>query len=160
MKTSSKTVMRHCAQAAFVCALAATYPFAQEPPKGVASLKNVRGNVLVSKESGLASGDEALRLTEGTRVITTANSEAVVAYDNGCEVHLKENQRFEVETGKPCAALIAQAQSILLEPAGAAVATGAAGLAAYAATLPALGGGLVGLGVLQTLRDKQSVSPS
>src|SRR6185503_18370106 len=95
---------------ALAAMLAVSQPLAQTA-EGVARLKNVHGNVLVSKESGLASGDEALRLTKGTRVITTANAEVIVAYDDGCEVRLKENQRFEVETDKPCAALVAQAQS-------------------------------------------------
>lgn len=139
---------------------AAAPPFAQEPKPGIATLKSVQGNVLVSGESGLASGDESLRLVEGTRVITTANAEVIVAYDNGCEVRLKENQRFEVETGKPCSALVAQAASILAEPAGMAAAGGATGLAAFSATLPAIGGGLTGLGVIQTLRERASVSPS
>jgi hypothetical protein len=160
MRTSSTRLTRAGLAAALLCALAASQPFAQKPQEGVAELKDVTGNVLVSRESGLASGSEALRLTQGTRVITTANSEVTVHYDDGCDVHLKENQRFEVETGKPCGALVAMAQSILLEPAGAALASTAGGLAAYAATLPALGGGLVGLGILQSAREKTPVSPS
>src|SRR5438105_3003971 len=85
--------------AALVQIAAAPGPFAQakeEPP--VATLKHVNGNVLVSGETGLASGDEATRVAKGARVITTANSEVTVVYDNGCEVKLKPNQRFEVET--------------------------------------------------------------
>src|SRR5689334_20144080 len=87
---------------------------AQEGRDGIAQLKGVKGNVLLSRQTGLASGGEATRITDKTRVITTANSEVVVVYDNGCEVRLKENQRFEVEDNKPCAALIAQVQSILV----------------------------------------------
>src|SRR5258708_37251259 len=106
--------------------LGATCAFAQEARQGVAQLKDVHGNVLVSKESGLASGDESLRLTKGARVITTSRSDVVVVFDNGCEVRLKENQRLEIDAAKPCSELVAQAQSILAEPAGAAAA-GAAG---------------------------------
>ncbi len=148
------------ALAALAFILAAPCAFAQEARQGIAQLKDVNGNVLVSKESGLASGGEALRLTKGTRVITTSRSEVSVVFDNGCEVKLKENQRFEVDDGKPCAALIVQAQSILAEPAGAAAAAAAGSLAAYSAVLPALGGGLVGVGVIQSLREKQPVSPN
>jgi len=140
--------------------LAASHPFAQEARPSVAKLKDVHGNVLVSKESGLASGDEALRLTRGTRVITTARSDVVVVFDNGCEVRLKENQRLEIDDEKPCAALVAQAQSILAEPAGAAAASAAGSLAVYAAFLPALGGGLLGVEILKGLRESQPVSPS
>lgn len=72
----------------------------------IARLKGVTGNVLVSQQSGLAAGSEAQLLANGTRIITTANSEAVVLFDNGCEVRVRENQRFDVESDKPCAALI------------------------------------------------------
>jgi len=76
---------------------------AQPERKTVARLKSVSGNVLVSRETGLSAGAQAERLREGTRIITTANSEAVVEFDDGCEVRLKENERFDVESGKPCA---------------------------------------------------------
>ena len=42
--------------------LAVAQRIAPASGEGVARLKDVHGNVLVSKESGLASGDEALRL--------------------------------------------------------------------------------------------------
>jgi hypothetical protein len=160
MKDASNRKLRGCARALMLSLLAASQPFAQQADQTVARLKDVNGNVLVSRESGLASGDESLRLAKGTRVITTAHSEVVIAYDNGCEVKLKENQRFEVVTGKPCAALIAQAESILMEPAGAATAATVGGLAAYGALLPALGNGLVGLAAIDGLRGGQKVSPS
>jgi hypothetical protein len=134
--------------------------FAQEPPPTVARLKDVHGNVLVSRETGLASGDEALRLAQGTRVITTANADVVVAYDDGCEVRLKENQRLEVDTSKACVLRVAQASSILAEPAGMATAAGAGGAAVFLATLPALGGALTGLAILRSQSLSQSVSPS
>ncbi len=81
---------------------------AQQPRDDtIARLVDMQGNVLVSRESGLSSANEQLRLRPGTRVITTSHSEVVVEYDDGCRVRLKENQRFEVERGKPCAALLA-----------------------------------------------------
>ena len=160
MKNASNRKMRGCAPALMLALLAASQSFAQQADQTVARLKEVTGNVLVSKESGLASGDESLRLAKGTRVITTAHSEVIVAYDDGCEVKLKENQRYEVVTDKPCAALIAQAESILLEPAGAATAATAGGLAAYAAALPALSGGLGGLAAIERWRSTQNVSPN
>jgi hypothetical protein len=160
MKTGSRRALRHCAYGVGVCMLAASLAYAQAPQKTVARLKQVSGNVLVSKESGLGAGDEALRLGEGTRVITTANSEVTVVYDNGCEVKLKENQRFEVVVDKPCAALVAQAQSILLEPQGAVLATTLVGAAGAIAAGPALGSGLVGLAAVLDHRRQQPVSPN
>ena len=76
------------------------------PQRSVAQLKQLSGNVLVSRDTGMTAGTEALKLANGTRVITTANSEVVVVFDNGCEVRMKENQRLDVETGRPCAALV------------------------------------------------------
>jgi hypothetical protein len=141
---------------AVAAALAATLAAAQNTAEGIAKLKDLKGNVLLSRESGLAAGGESARLTEHTRVITTANSEVVVVYDNGCEVRLKENQRFEVERDKPCAALIASVQSILVQPAAAIV----AGPAFFWTTAPAIGGAGVGLGILQDTRGKNPLSPS
>jgi hypothetical protein len=86
--------------------LAATLALAQD--RGVARLRDLKGNILLSQQSGLAAGSEATRLPERTRVITTAGSEVVVVYDNGCEVRLQENQRFEVVTDKACSALFAE----------------------------------------------------
>jgi hypothetical protein len=142
--------------AALAAALAATFAVAQNTSEGIAKLKDVKGNVLLSRESGLAAGGEAVRLVEHTRVITTANSEVTVVYDDGCEVKLKENQRFEVERDKPCAALIASVQSILVQPAAAIV----AGPAFIWTAAPAIGGAGVGLGMLQDTRGKTPLSPN
>jgi hypothetical protein len=134
--------------------------FAAESRREVAQLKDVQGNVLVSRESGLGAGREGLRLTAGTRVITTNRSGATVVYDNGCEVKLKENERFEVETDKPCAALASAPQSILATPEGAIAAGSASAAAVFAATLPALGGVAAGLEALHRWREGPAVSPS
>ena len=145
--------------AAFAAALVTVDTAAQDRAVGVARLKNLKGNVLVSREAGLSAGAEATRLAEHTRVITTANSEVIVEYDNGCEVRLKENQRFEVEVDKPCAALLAQAQSILMEPAGA-LASASLGAVLFWTAVPAVGGAAVGLQILQDDRAKTPLSPS
>jgi len=131
------------------------WPQTTEPT--VAALKSVVGNVLVSKETGLASGADDARLARGTRVITTTNSEAIVKYDDGCEVHLKPNQRYVVDTDKPCEALIAQVESILAEPMAAAPA-GGAGLLGYA--VPAAGAVGTTLLIIQSRRQGSAVSPN
>ena len=147
-------------QAALLAVLAAPCVHAQQADRAVAHLKQVTGNVLVSQESGLAAGNEALALIKGTRVITTANSEVIVVYDNGCEVKLKQNQRFEVVTDKPCSALIAQAESILLEPEGAALATTATSGAAALLLAPAFNAGVAGVAGLILDRQGTKVSPN
>ena len=80
---------------------------AQTQQPGVARLKQVTGNVLVSREAGMAAGRQEQRLGNGVRIITTANSEAIVEFDNGCEVRVRENERFDVDSEKPCALLAA-----------------------------------------------------
>jgi len=152
-----KRKLRGCALVA-VFSLAGAASFAQTPGELVARLKNVNGNVLVSRESGLAAGDEALRIAKGTRVITTANSEVTVVYDNGCEVKLKENQRFEITVDKPCRALATLPHSILLQPEGAALASATLGGAAFAAATPALG--VAGVAAILSARSEQTVSPN
>jgi hypothetical protein len=168
MRTTTRWM--HCCATAALAAAALT-ALAQAPEAQVvplAHLKDVRGNVLVSKETGLASGDESAPLAKGARVITTANAEVTVVYDNGCEVKLKPNQRFEVVApDRPCAELVARAESILAEPAGAVAAAGSVGavaagtgLALSSAALPVVvGGGLAGLAALASTRESQAVSP-
>jgi hypothetical protein len=147
-------------QAALVAVLAAPSLPARAADPVVAHLKQVTGNVLVSQESGLAAAGEALPLSKGTRVITTANSEVIVVYDNGCEVRLKQNQRFEVVTDKPCAALMAQAESILLEPEGAALATTATSGAVALLLAPAFNAGVAGVAAILLDRQGTKVSPN
>jgi hypothetical protein len=107
VRSKKSRILATCALAGTLLAAPALY--AQQSRDGaIARLVEMSGNVLVSREAGLASGNESLRLQAGTRVITTAQSGVVVEYDNGCRVRLKENQRFEVEKDKPCAALLAQ----------------------------------------------------
>lgn len=141
--------------AILAAALWAASPALGEEGQPIATLKDVRGNVLVSKASGLGAGGEGTRLAEGVRVITANSSEVVVKYDNGCEVRLKPNQRFQVERGKPCALLVAQPESILATPEGAAV-TAAAGVGAI--LLPTLS--VTGVAEILERRNRRNVSPS
>ena len=130
--------------------LAAPALHAQQARDGtVAKLVEMKGNVLVSRESGLATGNEAARVVANSRVITTANSNVVVEYDNGCRVRLEENQRFEVEVGKPCAALIAQ--NLFVAP--------AAGVITASTVVPAIAG-LAGAALIYDTRKQPPVSPN
>jgi len=140
--------------AALAAALAAPLAFAQGG--GVARLKDVKGNVLVSQQAGLASGGEASRLPEHTRVITTAGAEVIVVYDNGCEVRLLENQRFEVVVDKACAELVAE--SLFGQP------PVAAGVGIAALLIPAGGAGIAsgvaGVGIDSTLFRGANPTPT
>lgn len=70
----------------------------------VATLTELRGHVLVSRNASLASATEATRLVPGMRVLTTANAAAVVRYDEGCRIEIGENRRIEIARGNPCEA--------------------------------------------------------
>lgn len=155
MKQNRAKTMRRIALATALALLVVSQPQAQPKDESIARLRDVHGNVLVSNEAGLSSGDEALRLVAGTRVITTAKSDVIVEYDNGCRVKLEENQRFEVEKGKPCALLIAQPYTILLTPAGAI----AAAASVVAVVAPAFAG-VATVAALIDSRTKTTASPS
>lgn len=129
----------------------------------VARLRAVEGNVLVSQETGLSSAEESIVLAEGSRVITTADSKAIVAYTDGCEVKLESNQRVEIDVDVSCAERVRLAHSIF-EPTSAAIAASAGG-----ATAAALGGsfsavgiaaGTAGLAGLASLVDRRESSPA
>lgn len=149
----AKTTMRRISQATVLALLIVSQPQAQPRDESIASLRDVHGNVLVSNEAGLSSGDEGLRLVAGTRVITTAKSDVIVAYDNGCNVKLEENQRFEVDKGRPCALLLAQPYTILLTPAIAASSSVVAVVAQAVA-------GIASVAALIDSRTKTTASPS
>jgi len=132
---------------------------AQEPspPRAIAKLKDVRGNVLVSKPSGLAGGADGTPLFEGTRIVTTGHSGAIVAYGDGCEVPLGENQRYQVDSGKPCSVLVSQVQSLLPMPSPVVPVAGIAGVAGLAVPAAAASEGLF---YLNTHQHDRIVSPS
>ena len=77
----------------------------------VARLKAPTGTVLVSQRDAVVAGTKDQRLPVGTRVTTTAGAEVVIAYDNGCDVKLNENQRFTVRESNDCAALVAAVET-------------------------------------------------
>jgi hypothetical protein len=66
----------------------------------------------------MTTGAESQALINGTSVITTASSRTVVVFDNGCRVEMRENQRLEVDSRKPCAALVPQSLAVAPPAAG------------------------------------------
>lgn len=171
--------LKGVAQVAALALLAASSPLAQKGEPAhvaaksatasgtpVARLRAVEGNVLVSQESGLSSAEESAVLAEGSRVITTAESTAIVVYRDGCEVKLEANQRVEIDADVPCAERVMLAHSIF-EPASAAIAASAGGASAAAlggsfstVGLAAGTAGLAGLASLVEQRESSPASPS
>jgi hypothetical protein len=136
--------------------------FAQ-PAAPVARLAGVEGNVLVSQGDGMAAASNGQVLPVGTRVLTTAGAKVTISFDGGCQVPLKENQRFTVRTGE-CAALLAEV--VPLGPAAGAIGGGTvaapttvAGLSTTGVVV-AVGTGLaLGYGAYKTFKS-QNVSPN
>ena len=142
--------MRILAKATLAALLVASQPFAQTSDNTIAKLADMKGNVLVSGESGLTTGADAMRVSKGMRVLTTANARVVVQYDDGCRVTLEENQRFVVDD-RACAILMTMPQPILVAPV--VVASGMTTIA------PLLLGGATIAAILDS-RNHQQVSPS
>jgi len=110
----------------------------------VARLTNLEGNVMVSQGDGMAAAVRDQRVAPGTRVVTMAGGKVVVNYDVGCDVSLKENQRFTVRTGE-CAALVADVVTLV---------PGSAAVAGVGITVPQLVTGvLVGGGLIYAIHD-------
>ncbi len=128
----------------------------------MARLTGLEGNVLVSQGDAMAAAANGQRLAVGTRVVTTAGAKVTINYDVGCDIALKENQRFTVRLGE-CAALLAEV--VPLGPAagaiggGTVVATGVTGVPVAAAVGGIATIGYLGYGAYETFRNK-SVSPN
>ena len=80
-------------------ALGAGVVAAQQPPT-VARLINLEGNVLVSQGDAMVAAINNQRVAVGARVLTTTGAAVVINYDVGCNVSLKENERFTVRVGE------------------------------------------------------------
>jgi len=102
-------------------ALGAGNAFAQQGT--VARLSNLEGNVMVSQGDGMVAAVRDQRVAPGTRVVTMAGGKVVVNYDVGCDVSLKENQRFTVRTGE-CALLLGEVVTLVPGSAGAVASVG------------------------------------
>ena len=149
---------------ALAAALVAGSAFAQQQGT-MAKLADVEGNVLVSQGDAMVAGANGQRVAAGARVVTTAGAKVTIDYDVGCDVRLKENERFTVRLGE-CPILLTEV--VPLGPAAGAigggagaVATGGAfgGLTATQAIIGVAGIAAVGFGAYEVFRNKP-VSPS
>ena len=73
----------------------------------VARLNNLEGNVLVSQGDAMVAATNGQRVPAGTRVLTMTGGKVGIVYDTGCDISLKENQRFTVRTGE-CPVLLTE----------------------------------------------------
>ena len=141
----------------------------QQAGSTVAKLTSAEGNVLVSQGDAMVTGANDQRLAVGQRVTTTTGATVTISYDVGCDIRLKENERFTVAVG-PCAVLAGQVES--LGPAAGAIGGGTAGTAPSAgaggaggafgltgnATALLISGTITGVGIYELTR-KNPISP-
>ena len=118
----------------------------------VARLTNVEGNVLASQGDAMVAATSGQRVAAGTRVLTMAGGKVAITYDNGCDITLKENQRFTVRTGE-CPVLLTEVVTLGVAP------VAAAGVAPGMVVVGVLGVTALGYGAYELFRDK-SVSPN
>lgn len=110
----------------------------------------------------MVAGANDRRLAVGTRVVTTTGAKVTINYDVGCDIRLKENERFTVVVG-PCAALLASVES--LGPAAGAIGGGTAGTTAAAGAATGNVAAIISTGVIAgvgiyELTRKHPVSPN
>ena len=161
MRTFPKWLIGTAAAALATGVLAQTSPLACDDPEYVkretiAALIDVQGNVLVSDPAGMASGVEKQRIKKGVRVTTTSRASVTINFDCGCDVRLKENERLDVEGGRPCAALLAAVEGVPIGAPIGAVAASAGG--SFPTTAAILTG--VGVGAYLLYRNNRNVSPN
>jgi hypothetical protein len=148
---------------AVAAALGAGSALAQQQDP-VAKLADIEGNVLVSQGDAMVAGSNGQRVAVGTRVVSTAGAKVTINYDFGCDVRLKENERFTVNLGA-CAALLAQV--VPVGPAAGAIGGGTIAAAGGTATALPVGATMAGVAILganvygayETFRNR-SVSPN
>jgi hypothetical protein len=141
-----------------VAVLLAGPALGQQAGNTVAKLTSAEGNVLVSQGDAMVTGANDQRLAVGQRVTTTTGATVTISYDVGCDIRLKENERFTVTTG-PCAVLAGQVES--LGPAAGAIGGGTAGTALGLtgnATALVISGAIAGVGIYEMTR-KNPISP-
>lgn len=122
----------------------------------VAELREVQGNVLVSDKAGMASAISGQRVPNGVRITTTSKASVTVAFDCGCNVQLKENERIDAELPRSCAGLLAAVTG-----AAPATALGASAVTATAGSFTApIIAGAVGVGGYLLYRNGRNSSPN
>lgn len=155
--------MRRIAMGLAVAAVLGAGPALAQQQGAVARLSDLEGNVLVSQGDAMVAGTHGQRLPVGARVVSLAGGKVTINYDSGCDVRLKENERFTVAMGA-CAALLASVQPV--GPAAGAIGGGTAAAGGTVTTMSVAGGvftaaaaGALGYGVYQVFKS-DSVSPN
>jgi len=104
----------------------------------------------------MASAISGQRVPNGVRITTTSKASVTVAFDCGCNVRLKENERIDAELPRSCAGLLAAVTG-----AAPATALGASAVTATAGPFSApIIAGAVGVGGYLLYRNGRNSSPN
>jgi hypothetical protein len=131
----------------------------QAKKESIAVLRDLQGSVLVSDKDGVASATSGQRVLNKSRITATSKASVIVAFDCGCNVLLKENERIDVELPRSCSTLVAAVQPV---PVGVALGATAGAPASATATTTAglLAAGAIGVGGYALHRRDRNVSPN
>lgn len=83
-------------------ALMGSLPTAIADEGGVAYVARVTGAALVNKGEQYVDGTEGMALSTGDRVMTLAQSEAAIQFNDGCQYLMKENELITIPSKSPC----------------------------------------------------------
>jgi hypothetical protein len=95
-----------------VCSLAFAGAMAQSGPPSVGAVQNVNGLVTISKGNTMSNGVDGAPLTNGTQLVTGAESSVLVRLTNGCVFTVPANSSVVINNQIPCADLIASIQPV------------------------------------------------
>ena len=83
-------------------ALMGSLPTAIAEEGEVAYVARVTGSALVNKGDEYVDGTEGMKLSTGDRVMTLAQSEAALQFNDGCQYLMKENELVTIPSKSPC----------------------------------------------------------
>lgn len=93
-------LIQTAAVAAFLCAISGSTVAAEG--EGIAYLARITGGVLVNQGQQYRDGTEGLSLSTGDRVMSLAESTAIIQFQDGCRYTMEENELVTIPSLSPC----------------------------------------------------------
>lgn len=92
-----------------------------------AKVTQVQGDVMFNNGTKFIKASSGIKLKQGTKILTTKESEATLVFQNGCTKTIPANTMFTVGTAEECLAGIFNEQAYQAEAVGEASVAAAAG---------------------------------
>ncbi len=93
-------LMQTAIVAALLCAISGSTAAAEG--EGIAYLARITGGVLVNQGQQYRDGTEGLSLSTGDRVMSLAESTAIIQFQDGCRYTMEENELVTIPSLSPC----------------------------------------------------------